>query len=119
MVSVKGSEIKEITERAGAREERELMWRERENAEGATRVLEALGGTATEARMPAMPADPVSVRFVPLTEGPKAPAVSGDTHESRDCRTSTPAGCRAGSVLAADLPPVLGALSAPPDRANR
>jgi hypothetical protein len=51
MVSVKGSEIKEISERASAREERDLTGRERENAEGATRVLEALGGTGAEDRV--------------------------------------------------------------------
>ena len=64
MVSVKGSEIKEISERAAARESREQTEKERENAEGAARVLEALGeGRAGE--LYATP-DPVSAAFVPL-----------------------------------------------------
>jgi len=65
MVSVKGSEIKEISERAGAREERELKERERDNAEGATRVLEALGRAGADGCMVGMPSDPVSAEFVP------------------------------------------------------
>ena len=83
MVSVKGSEIKEISERAGAREERELTGRERENAEGATRVLEALGGAGTaEARRALIsPADPVCATFVPLGsgDGEFAPSSGYDT----------------------------------------
>ena len=119
MVSVKGSEIKEISERASAREEREMTERDRENAEGATRVLEALGGTgAAAALMPAMPADPVSARFVPLPEVPEALAVPSDNPDSRDRRTSAPAGYRAGAASAGDLPSAVGALPAPPDGAN-
>ncbi len=69
MVSVKGSEIKEISERAGARESREGTERERENAEGATRVLEALGDAETRARSARLPVDPVRATFVPLCAG--------------------------------------------------
>ena len=93
--------------------------RDRENAEGATRVLEALGGTgAAAALIPAMPADPVSVRFVPLPEGPEALAVSGDTPDSQDPRRSAPAGHRAGTARAVHLPSASGELPAPLDGAN-
>jgi hypothetical protein len=64
MVSVKGSEIKEISERAGAREERSRSRAERDNEEGATRVLEALG----EARPAGAPVDPAIAVFVPILE---------------------------------------------------
>ena len=68
MVSVKGSEIKEISERAGARESREGTARERENAEGALRVLEALSEAGAGRRVAEMLADPVSAVVVPVAE---------------------------------------------------
>ena len=83
MVSVKGSEIKEISERARARESQERTARERENADGATRVLEALGGAGTAEGRRAMspPADPVRATFVSLGSiaGELAPSSRDDS----------------------------------------
>jgi hypothetical protein len=86
MVSVKGSEIKEISERAGARESRERTESERENAEGATRVLEALGEAGAERRIAAKPADPVSAVFVPVAESCAASRSSLSESSARQYR---------------------------------
>jgi hypothetical protein len=85
-VSVKGSEIKEISERAGARESREWTERERENSEGATRVLEALGGAGTAEARRAMspPADPVQATFVSLRSGAGELAPSSRDDSARE-----------------------------------